>query len=79
MTRGSPLNNDTRVQIIESYNLGNSCQKIAEIFDHNRKTVQNVVKRYLLTGEIENKPSITSNKCMQEFGVRIFKSTATNI
>ncbi|KAF0989547.1 hypothetical protein HZS_2723 [Henneguya salminicola] len=73
-----------------------------------QKTVQNVVKRYLLTGKIENNARVTrtqkkltaaqeivikgwvdenckisfqsiSNKCMQEFGVMICKSTAANI
>ncbi|KAF0992161.1 hypothetical protein HZS_1694 [Henneguya salminicola] len=108
MTKGNPLNNDTRARIIESYNRGNSCQKIAEIFDHNRTTVHNVVTRYLLTDELKIKLRVTcaqkkltpaqemeikdwvdenctislktiSNKCMQEFGVRICKSTAANI
>ncbi|KAF0987252.1 hypothetical protein HZS_1634 [Henneguya salminicola] len=59
MTRCSPLNNDTTARIIEAYNRGNSCQKITEVFDPNRKTVHNVIKRYLLTDEIENKPRVT--------------------
>ncbi|KAF0989277.1 hypothetical protein HZS_6088 [Henneguya salminicola] len=46
--------NDTRARIIEAYNRGNSCQKIAEVFDHNRTTAHNVVQRYPLTGEIDN-------------------------
>ncbi|KAF0987108.1 hypothetical protein HZS_2483 [Henneguya salminicola] len=58
-TRGSPLNNDTRVRNIEAYNRGNSCQKIEEIFDHNKTTVANAVKCYLLRGEIENMPRVT--------------------
>ncbi|KAF0989578.1 hypothetical protein HZS_7998 [Henneguya salminicola] len=57
--RGNPQNNDTRAGIIEAYNQGNSCQKMAAIFYHNRTTVHYVVKRYLLTGEIENKPIVT--------------------
>ncbi|KAF0993351.1 hypothetical protein HZS_1730, partial [Henneguya salminicola] len=59
MTRGSPLNNDTRGRNIEAYNRGNSCQKIEEIFDNNRTTVNNVVKRYLLKGELENTQRMT--------------------
>ncbi|KAF0988224.1 hypothetical protein HZS_2070, partial [Henneguya salminicola] len=78
------------------------------MFDHNRTTVPYAVKRYLLTGEIENKPRGTRTqkkltpaqemeikdwveenctiylktityKCMQEFGVRVRKLTASNI
>ncbi|KAF0989831.1 hypothetical protein HZS_5804 [Henneguya salminicola] len=60
MKKGSPLNNDIRARIIEEYNQRNSNQKIAEVFDRNRK------------------PTI-SNKYMQEFGVRVRKSTAENI
>ncbi|KAF0988675.1 hypothetical protein HZS_2958 [Henneguya salminicola] len=55
MTRGSTLNNDISARIIEK----KQWPKIAEVFDHNRRTVHNFVKRYLLTGEIENKPRMT--------------------
>ncbi|KAF0990716.1 hypothetical protein HZS_1818 [Henneguya salminicola] len=33
--------------------------KIAEVFDPNRTTAHNVLKRCLRTGEIENKPRVT--------------------
>ncbi|KAF0989081.1 hypothetical protein HZS_709 [Henneguya salminicola] len=108
MARGRPLNNDTRARILQAYNRGNSCQNISELFDHNRTTLPNVVKRYRLTGELENKRRVIrtqkklktaqeremkdwvdenctislktiSNNCVQEFGVRIFKSTTENI
>ncbi|KAF0986417.1 hypothetical protein HZS_7762 [Henneguya salminicola] len=48
-----------RVLIIEVYDRGNCGQKMTEVFDHNRTIVHYVVKRYLLTGEIEKKPRMT--------------------
>ncbi|KAF0993220.1 hypothetical protein HZS_5535 [Henneguya salminicola] len=49
MTIGNPLNKDMTARMIEAYNRWNSCQQKAEIIDHNRKSVPNVVKRYFLT------------------------------
>ncbi|KAF0988347.1 hypothetical protein HZS_1652 [Henneguya salminicola] len=53
--KGSLLSSDITTRIIEAYNRGNSCHKMAELFDHNRTTVHNIVKLYLLTGVFENK------------------------
>ncbi|KAF0990669.1 hypothetical protein HZS_3239 [Henneguya salminicola] len=46
-------------RIIEDYNRGNRWQKIKKVFKHHKTTVHNVIKRYILKGEIENKPRVT--------------------
>ncbi|KAF0989343.1 hypothetical protein HZS_3149 [Henneguya salminicola] len=59
MTRGSPLSNSIIALIARAHNLENSCKKIAKLFTHNRTAVLNLVKTFLLAGEIEKEARAT--------------------